>query len=947
MITGRHSFQRKLGLGVGLTVLSSARLLAGDPAPLKTISPDNNTYHSPIQIGTNPFFPSSSYGANHNGSSFTLTPGTSLFFPGNTDSSKGILTYYCAPFTPRNSEGVFEMDVWLEKEQPDGSWIVVDNSPNLSSNPGNGTTKKTATPNPGPGNAETYTWTFNHFNPSEHYRVFVYVYIWNQGGGGQGDYPIYSWTNTIDTLAANDAPRIAFTSSTGTGQGAVNPSTMAVGQPYVISADAEDDNGNLLFVDIYKDGQPFALNTVSGATGNSQNSTSDNTPGTVTYTAQAKDTLGATSPLATWTVTILPKTDQQGVSSQDESILLGQSFTPGYLGGSGGGNWQFVVGGLTNWDTSSGNVGTLLPSGAWASSWTPPVAGTYAFYVWHNGDASYNPSPTTGPYTLTVYGAPNVTWVNTPASQVASGTTLNWSAAATSPNGIPLSAVQLHFDLSTDGGNTWTPWSYQYASNQNSNPVAAGAPGTTYTMRATVNDGTPGSNGFVGAIYSSVTVVANGQVVSISPSAPSVAAGGSITFTASGGQNGYVWSGSASGGGTTQIVTFNAPGSYFVTVYSPGGGAYSQSNTATATVTVNAATQIVAISPANPAVNAGSSVTFTASGGQNGYVWSGSASGSGSTQTVTFNTPGSYNVTAYSPSGGIYGQSNTATTAITVNAVGQTVAISPTNQTIFAGATITFNASGGQNGYVWGGSASGGGAAQSVTFNTPGTYSVTVYSPLGGTYAQSNTATAIITVNSPAPTATISASPTSGIAPLTTTIAWATTTATTVVVSGQNLSSSATSGSQSVTLGAGTYTYSITVSGPGGSASNTLTVTVAANTATLSTASSTVNFGSIFRDSLAGSPTTATRTIVFSNPGNGPLTLTALSASGSPFSITAGLTLPFTLAPGASASITVMFGPGAPMGSSSGTLIATASSNTATVALSGISLAPKIQIIWK
>ena len=52
------------------------------------------------------------------------------------------------------------------------------------------------------------------------------------------------------------------------------------------------------------------------------------------------------------------------------------------------------------------------------------------------------------------------------------------------------------------------------------------------------------------------------------------------------------------------------------------------------------------------------------------------------------------------------------------------------------------------NGYVWGGSASGSGATQTVTFANAGTYTVTVYSPAGGNFAQSNTASAAVTVNS-------------------------------------------------------------------------------------------------------------------------------------------------------------------------------------------------------
>ena len=127
-------------------------------------------------------------------------------------------------------------------------------------------------------------------------------------------------------------------------------------------------------------------------------------------------------------------------------------------------------------------------------------------------------------------------------------------------------------------------------------------------------------------------------------------------------------------------------------------------------------------------------------------MWGGSASGGGGSQTVTFPSPGSYAVTVYSPAGNGYALSNTATASISVLPDPQSVGISPTSQTIAAGGSISFSASGGQNGYIWGGAASGGGNPQTVTFPNVGTYNVTVYSPAGGIYAQSNTASATITV---------------------------------------------------------------------------------------------------------------------------------------------------------------------------------------------------------
>ena len=121
-----------------------------------------------------------------------------------------------------------------------------------------------------------------------------------------------------------------------------------------------------------------------------------------------------------------------------------------------------------------------------------------------------------------------------------------------------------------------------------------------------------------------------------------------------------------------------------------------QSNIATASITVNPAGQMVAISPQTPSVAAGGNIQFTASGGQNGYVWGGAATGTGSTNTVTFPNVGTYSVTVYSPAGGVYAQSNTAVATVTVTLAGQMVAIAPTNPSVSAGGSITFAASGGQ-----------------------------------------------------------------------------------------------------------------------------------------------------------------------------------------------------------------------------------------------------------
>ena len=107
-------------------------------------------------------------------------------------------------------------------------------------------------------------------------------------------------------------------------------------------------------------------------------------------------------------------------------------------------------------------------------------------------------------------------------------------------------------------------------------------------------------------------------------------------------------------------------------------------------ITVNSAqqSQTVSISPATDTIQPGQSVTFTASAKDangndisstnGGYTWTGldglsgttgaaTATGTTTTQAVTFNTVGTYTVTVSSPGNSSYSPSNTAKATVTVN----------------------------------------------------------------------------------------------------------------------------------------------------------------------------------------------------------------------------------------------------------------------------------------
>lgn len=251
----------------------------------------------------------------------------------------------------------------------------------------------------------------------------------------------------------------------------------------------------------------------------------------------------------------------------------------------------------------------------------------------------------------------------------------------------------------------------------------------------------------------SITIRDTQAAVTLTPTSRTINLGDSITFTAAGGSGtgAYTWGGSASGTGSSKAVTFSTSGTRTVTVYRAASAGFGQSNTVTATITVLNEQADVSISPSTQTIEVGDNLTFTAAGGSGtgAYTWGGDGSGTGTTKAVTFASPGTRTVTVYRAASSGYTASNTATAIITVQ-IPQTVSLSPASQTVAQGTSVAFTASGGNNGYSWGGSASGTGTTKSITFPTVGTFTVSVTSPAGGSYGASNTASSTITVTPPA-----------------------------------------------------------------------------------------------------------------------------------------------------------------------------------------------------
>jgi len=113
-------------------------------------------------------------------------------------------------------------------------------------------------------------------------------------------------------------------------------------------------------------------------------------------------------------------------------------------------------------------------------------------------------------------------------------------------------------------------------------------------------------------------------------------------------------------------------------------------NTASASqnVTIGKASQgSIQVTPPTLTLVAGQNAAFTASGGATGnYAWSGLASGSGPTQTVTFPTAGSYLVTVLDAGNSQYSPSPAAAAAVTVQPAFDVLTISTTGEGSATGA---------------------------------------------------------------------------------------------------------------------------------------------------------------------------------------------------------------------------------------------------------------------
>jgi PKD repeat protein len=243
--------------------------------------------------------------------------------------------------------------------------------------------------------------------------------------------------------------------------------------------------------------------------------------------------------------------------------------------------------------------------------------------------------------------------------------------------------------------------------------------------------------GIVDTTATNAVVVNAAPTAIITPASPSVCAGQNVTLTASGG-NSYSWS----SGQTTAAITVAPTTTTTYTVTATGAGGCT--DTETVTVAVNPA-PTASITPVNPSIQAGNSLTLTASGGAT-YSWAPGGQ-SGASISVSPATSTCYTVTATDANG----CTATAQTCVTVTPACTTpptvtASVAPFNITCVGG-TVTLSAvpASGVPPYTFNwtpaaGVASPNQQSTSAVVNATTTYTVTV------TDANTCTATATVVV---------------------------------------------------------------------------------------------------------------------------------------------------------------------------------------------------------
>lgn len=342
--------------------------------------------------------------------------------------------------------------------------------------------------------------------------------------------------------AANQAPSIVWTAT---------PGNAATAQAYTVSARGHDDDGNLTQVNIWKNGQPFSFaGGGNGTDGDSSNPSTDTGSQTITFTAQAVDAAGATSPVITQVVTINAPVNTPPtvtlLSPAGQTITAGTTLTiTGHATDPDGnitahnldiqrpaGDWNFQGGFAAGAPYQGGPVGSGADSTR-SANFTFTDVGTYQVRSAANDGSGWVQSATS---TITVVAPPPVQY---------SFVTTAGSGGTVSPGGIYNAGTVVTVSATPDSTHDFTGWSGDAAGT--SNPV-----GLTLDRNKSVQAN------FALKLFGLTTSATTGGTVTPGGSYPY---GTSVTISAApDATHRFIgWAGDASGSVTSILVTLTGP----------------------------------------------------------------------------------------------------------------------------------------------------------------------------------------------------------------------------------------------------------------------------------------------------------------------------------------------------------------------------------------------------
>jgi uncharacterized repeat protein (TIGR01451 family) len=526
----------------------------------------------------------------------------------------------------------------------------------------------------------------------------------------------YLWSNgaTSQSINVTSSDTFTVTVNDGTCSGTSSPMTVTVNPAPIVSI---THSGPLTFCT----GGDVTLDAGAGFTSylwsNGATSQTINVTASETFTVTVTDasTCSATSAPITVTVNPNPIVSVTGPSSACNSATLdaGPGFAA-YLWSNGAITQTTSVTSTGSYTVTvtdgNGCQTTSAPHGVTINTSPAPVitgpttacdnasldAGPgFASYLWSNGATSQSINVTTGgTYSVTVTDANGC-----------SGSDSHIIAINNTPTGNITPSGPTTF---CDGGSVTltsaAAGSYLWSNGATSQSIVVTTPGT-FTVSMT--------NGSCTAVSAPVTV----NVTSLpTPSITGPAnACDNANLDAGPGWASYLWS----NGATSQIANVTASGTYSVTV-TDGSGC---SGTASHTITIET-TPAATITPTGPTTFCtGGSVTLTASPAAF-YTWSNGAT----TQSINVTASGTFTVTTSN------GTCNATSASVNITAT----PLPTPDITILSHSCTTsvLDAGAGYASYLW----SNGATTQTITVNTPTTFSVTVTNANGCSGSDSITA---------------------------------------------------------------------------------------------------------------------------------------------------------------------------------------------------------------